>query len=314
VSQAIQILHGDRRAKDYVEVLLTLGGWMVHLAGKARSPEEGMKIVDDKLSSGAGLDKFKHMVKRQGGDPKAVDDVPLGKEVLRLLWDVGDKSLVFSKVMRSYLASSRRNPRGQTGMFAEEQMTPLEALNSAMSSVSKAEDAVDVEEIVEWLDLAKALVEDGELLEKSRALYIGPRGGRWADPKHTIPYVDEPHPDLGGPLGEAHGIDHYFASGTNNPGEIRAVALSGHDIGAAVQELSEASLHEMEQFAHGGTKFFVDSGAFSEVSFPEGGPPSLTSRVQRSRISSKYNLVVTVRILMRPGFSGIHFPNLQMPG
>lgn len=37
------------------------------------------------------------------------------------------------------------------------------------------------------------LIRRGERLMKAGGPYIGPRGGKWADPQHTIPW-EEPHP------------------------------------------------------------------------------------------------------------------------
>tara|TARA_R110002167_G_scaffold143958_1_gene333636 strand:- start:3669 stop:4886 length:1218 start_codon:yes stop_codon:yes gene_type:complete len=63
----------------------------------------------------------------------------------------------------------------------------------------------------------------------------------------------------------------YFASGSNQPGEIRGLARAGADIGVAVPHLSESSLLELEAVKGSEVQVFVDSGAFSEVKFgPEG--------------------------------------------
>jgi hypothetical protein len=64
----------------------------------------------------------------------------------------------------------------------------------------------------------------------------------------------------------------YFASGSNHPGEIRAFADIGHDVGVSARELSKAG--ELELLALAGTdvQVFVDSGAFSEVRFGPDGP------------------------------------------
>lgn len=120
-----------------------------------------------------------------------------------------------------------------------------------------------------WMAALRA----GERMHKSRALYVGPRGGRWADPKHTVHYVDEPHPDRGGALQPEHGIHAYFASGSNHAGEIRGLAMAGHDVGVAVQELNEPAIQELAGLRHTGAHVFVDSGAFSEVDTRPDGPP-----------------------------------------
>jgi hypothetical protein len=62
--------------------------------------------------------------------------------------------------------------------------------------------------------------------------------------------------------------ENYFVSGSNHAGEIRGLALSGMHIGVAVDVLDKkgAALEELEMCAYSGTKIFVDSGAFGEVS------------------------------------------------
>jgi hypothetical protein len=63
--------------------------------------------------------------------------------------------------------------------------------------------------------------------------------------------------------------DSYFISGSNHAGEIKGLALSGCHIGVSVNALDKAgkAIAELEMLAHGGTKVFVDSGAFGEVRF-----------------------------------------------
>jgi pyrimidine-nucleoside phosphorylase len=74
IRQAIEVLQGDCTAGDYVEVLLALGGWMVHLGGKARSPEAGARVLEALIRGGEAADRFKKLVAAQGGDPSVIDD------------------------------------------------------------------------------------------------------------------------------------------------------------------------------------------------------------------------------------------------
>lgn len=59
--------------------------------------------------------------------------------------------------------------------------------------------------------------------------------------------------------------DRSFSSGANRPAEIHALACSGPDIGVAVQAMSVPGIEAMLFYRGTGTRFFVDSGAFSEV-------------------------------------------------
>jgi pyrimidine-nucleoside phosphorylase len=74
VRQAIEVLQGDCSAGDYVECLLALGGWMVFLGGKARSPEEGSCRLAELIKNGKAIERFRRMVEAQGGDPRIVDN------------------------------------------------------------------------------------------------------------------------------------------------------------------------------------------------------------------------------------------------
>lgn len=61
----------------------------------------------------------------------------------------------------------------------------------------------------------------------------------------------------------------YFASGSNHPAEIRGLSQAGTNIGVAAQHVSPAA--EAELLAAEGF-VFIDSGAFSEVTFGPRGP------------------------------------------
>ena len=74
VKEAIDILAG-RAGGDLLEVSLTLGGFMLHLARKAETPEAGQAMMKKAIDSGAGLAKLKQMIAAQGGDPSVCDDV-----------------------------------------------------------------------------------------------------------------------------------------------------------------------------------------------------------------------------------------------
>ena len=73
VKEAIDVLAG-RAGGDLLEVSLTLGGFMLHLAGRAETPEEGQQMMKQAIDSGAGLAKLKQMIAAQGGDPSVCDD------------------------------------------------------------------------------------------------------------------------------------------------------------------------------------------------------------------------------------------------
>lgn len=87
VKEAIETLKGDG-PPDLVELCLRIGGLAMTLGGKATTPTEGEKIIQEVLSSGCGAEKFKQIVEFQGGDARVLDDLsllpkaPIVREVL----------------------------------------------------------------------------------------------------------------------------------------------------------------------------------------------------------------------------------------
>ncbi len=67
VVECIKILRGEVK-NDLSKLSTKLAGAMINLAEKAESIEEGTKIAESLISDGKALDKFKEMVKAQGGD------------------------------------------------------------------------------------------------------------------------------------------------------------------------------------------------------------------------------------------------------
>lgn len=74
VKDAIDVLAG-RTTGALKDVSLLLGSHMLVLAGRAATPEEGRALLEEALTSGAGLEKLRQMIRAQGGDPACCDDV-----------------------------------------------------------------------------------------------------------------------------------------------------------------------------------------------------------------------------------------------
>jgi len=147
----------------------------------------------------------------------------------------------------------------------------------------------------------------------TKALYIGPRGGRWGDPQHTIPYDEEKHGrkrhrkqlrkkpvtdnsqlDLDELRRDAKAADidlgGYFPSGSNHLGEIQGFAEIGWNVGVTAPELSPVEVYTLKQLAGHGNKVFVDSGAFSEVTVQKDGPPKVTSPISDDEWAKRLDL------------------------
>jgi len=73
VQECINILLGSGPV-DLRELCLELGGWMLHLGGRADTIAQGRQLAAKLIDSGKALDKFRQMVELQGGDPRAIDD------------------------------------------------------------------------------------------------------------------------------------------------------------------------------------------------------------------------------------------------
>jgi pyrimidine-nucleoside phosphorylase len=73
VIECLETLKG-RGPKDLEDLSVTLAARMVRLAGIASTNEESEAQVRAALASGAGMEKFRQIVERQGGDARIVDD------------------------------------------------------------------------------------------------------------------------------------------------------------------------------------------------------------------------------------------------
>ena len=73
IIESIETLKGNG-PKDLTDLSLALAGGMVYLAGLAKNHQEGIKKAQAALDSGAALEKFRELIKNQGGDPLVIDD------------------------------------------------------------------------------------------------------------------------------------------------------------------------------------------------------------------------------------------------
>ncbi|HEX5283010.1 MAG TPA: thymidine phosphorylase [Bryocella sp.] len=75
VWECVDIMRGTRHAMsaDLIELSNALSGWMLFLAGKSQSPEEGAKFSDNLLRSGAAYKAWLNIVRAQGGDTSIFD-------------------------------------------------------------------------------------------------------------------------------------------------------------------------------------------------------------------------------------------------
>lgn len=76
VAEAIRTLRGEG-PDDLTELCLTMGGLMIWLGQQAETPEAGKIIAAKMLHNGCALEKFRALIRAQGGDPGVVEDLKL---------------------------------------------------------------------------------------------------------------------------------------------------------------------------------------------------------------------------------------------
>jgi pyrimidine-nucleoside phosphorylase len=92
--ESVELLRGERPAEseDLRELSLILAGWMIHLGGKAKTPEEGYVLAEGTIYDGTAVNSFFQMIEAQGGDPSVFDNQAFHKpgatEVLEA-WETG---------------------------------------------------------------------------------------------------------------------------------------------------------------------------------------------------------------------------------
>lgn len=73
VEEAIQVLKGGG-PEDLRQLCLELAGEMIWIGGRAESFQEGKNIARKVLEDGSALEKFREMVRRQGGDDRIIEE------------------------------------------------------------------------------------------------------------------------------------------------------------------------------------------------------------------------------------------------
>ena len=76
VAECIDVLEG-KGPHDLRELCLTLASWMFLLGSRVKTLDEGRALSVEMITSGKAKEKFRQMIKLQGGDEKVVDDVSI---------------------------------------------------------------------------------------------------------------------------------------------------------------------------------------------------------------------------------------------
>jgi pyrimidine-nucleoside phosphorylase len=76
VHESIEVL-SDEGPGDLRELCLVLAAWMLFLGRRVNSVDEGKSVAAGLVASGAARDKFREIIRQQGGEPRVVDDPKL---------------------------------------------------------------------------------------------------------------------------------------------------------------------------------------------------------------------------------------------
>jgi pyrimidine-nucleoside phosphorylase len=130
IAECLELLRGRRPAhnEDLLELSLTLAGWMIHLGGKAPSPEAGSRLADAALADGSALAVFMKMADAHGADISVFENAEAfhRPDVTNVLnaWDTGyiaamDTTMIGWAVQRTgagrELADDAEAPRESLG-------------------------------------------------------------------------------------------------------------------------------------------------------------------------------------------------------
>jgi pyrimidine-nucleoside phosphorylase len=74
VEESLEVLRGGG-PEDLRELCLELAGWMFYLGERSRSVAEGKKLAAEMIATGRARDKFREIIRLQGGDAAVVDDL-----------------------------------------------------------------------------------------------------------------------------------------------------------------------------------------------------------------------------------------------
>ena len=87
IIESIETLKGNG-PKDITDLSVELAGGMIHLAGLTKTLKAGKKMAMNSIKDGSAVEKFRELIRNQGGNEKVIDDyslLPLATETLEVL-------------------------------------------------------------------------------------------------------------------------------------------------------------------------------------------------------------------------------------
>lgn len=108
VKEAIELLKGEGEAR-LKELSIEISSWMLKLARKTRDLNHGRELAESAIKDGVALEKFKELIKTQGGD----DSVCEHPDRLR----VADKLIEIKAIKSGYIAGIDAFAVGESAML-----------------------------------------------------------------------------------------------------------------------------------------------------------------------------------------------------
>lgn len=91
VEESLSVLRGEG-PEDLTTLVVESGARMLEMAGLVKNLDQGRARIRNAITSGAGLDRFRKMLERQGGDPRVVDDPTLLPQAAHRWEETADRS------------------------------------------------------------------------------------------------------------------------------------------------------------------------------------------------------------------------------
>jgi len=108
IVECIEVLKGGG-PEDLKVVSLALAAEMLMLAGAAPSEPQALKMLDEKIISGEGLDKLKEIIRAQGGKAEIVEE--------DLLLPQASRRYELRAPRKGYIAGIKAEPVGKAAML-----------------------------------------------------------------------------------------------------------------------------------------------------------------------------------------------------
>ena len=102
IIETIEFLKG-RCEKDVLDVIKTIGAYIIYLADKGKNIEENKELIEKQRYNGEAYNKFKEWIKVQGGNVEQIENISLLPKAENILSIKANKTGYISKIKASQL-------------------------------------------------------------------------------------------------------------------------------------------------------------------------------------------------------------------